>query len=232
MNTAPSDTAPKNVSWLAGLPPTARTRLLQRALTHSVTAGTVLFEQGSMPSFQHVVLCGSVHLFGRSKAGREVLIEIVPAGDFVIPAAVVSNSPYLLQARVLAPARFILIEAEEFRAAVDAEPALAKAVTASLAVQFRRMVRQIKNLKLRTSTERVASYILAASRAQKNAEQVVLPYEKNLIASELGMTRESFSRTLSALQRNGIRVNGDIIHIVDAELLAAVSGSDALIDLD
>jgi CRP/FNR family transcriptional activator FtrB len=197
-----------------------------------VAAGTVLFEQGSVPTFQHVVLAGSVHLFGRSNEGREVLIEIVRPSDLVIPAAVVTSSPYLMQARVLEPSRFLLIEADAFRAAVEVEPVLAQAAIASLAGQFRRMVRQIKNLKLRSSTQRVGSYILALSREQESPNRVVLPYEKNLIASELGMTRESFSRTLSALQNDGIRVQDDTIFIVDAERLAGVSGVDSLIDAD
>lgn len=232
MTDLPHDPALKILTLLDSLPAPVRKRLLSRAVVHSVAAGTVLFEQGSIPTFQYAVLAGSAHLFGRSSEGREVLIEIVRPGDLVIPAAVVTNSPYLMQARVLEPSRFLLIEADAFRAAVEEEPPLAQAMIASLAGQFRRMVRQIKTLKLRSSTQRVGSYILALSRDQKNAERVILPYEKNLIASELGMTRESFSRTLSALQSDGIRVQGDTIQIIDAKRLADVSGIDPLIDAD
>lgn len=232
MTDLPHDPALKILTLLDSLPAPVRKRLLSRAVVHSVAAGTVLFEQGSIPTFQYAVLAGSAHLFGRSSEGREVLIEIVRPGDLVIPAAVVTNSPYLMQARVLEPSRFLLIEADAFRAAVEEEPPLAQAMIASLAGQFRRMVRQIKTLKLRSSTQRVGSYILALSRDQKNAERVILPYEKNLIASELGMTRESFSRTLSALQSDGIRVQGDTIQIIDAQRLADVSGIDPLIDAD
>ena len=223
---------PDTVPLFARMPRAARSGLLQKAISHSVAAGTVLFEQGEVPTFQHVVLSGSVHLFGRSSEGREVLIEIVHPGDLVIPAAVVMASPYLMQARVLEASRFLLIEADLFRSAVHDEPALAQAMIGSLAGQFRRMVRQIKNLKLRSSTQRVGCYILALSQAQKNTACVVLPYEKNLIASELGMTRESFSRTLSALQHHGISVQGDTIAIEDADRLAAISGLDPLIDAD
>lgn len=221
-----------SIQFLACLPAGARQRLMERAITHSVAAGTVLFEQGSMPTFQHVVLAGSAHLFGRSQEGREVLIEIVRPGDLVIPAAVVTQSPYLMQARVLEPSRFLLIDGDALRSAIAADPALAQAVIASLAGQFRRLVRQIKNLKLRSATQRVASYILALSRDQKNAERVTLPFEKSLIASELGMTRENFSRTLSALQHHGISVHGETIVIADAKRLAAVGGLDPLIDSD
>lgn len=215
---------------LRALPAAGRARLLQHAVVHAVTAGTVLFEQGEMPNFQHVVLSGSAHLLGRSSAGREVLIEVVEPPDLIIPAAVVTGLPYLMRARVPEPSRLLLIQAGVFRRAVLQEPALAQEVIGSLAGQFRRLVRQIKNLKLRSATERVGCYLLALSTRQGTPRQAVLPYEKNLIASELGITRESFSRALSALQAEGIAVHGETIAILDAKRLAAACALDTLID--
>jgi len=224
--------AVESLPLFKGLSEAARTELLAHAVVHRVAPGTVLLDQGEVPNFQHVVLTGSVQLFGKSSTGREVLIEIAEPPDLVIPAAVVTGSPYLMQGRVVEPSRFLLIHAAAFRAAVSCEPALAQAVIASLAGQFRRMVRQIKNLKLRTSTQRVGCYLLALSRRQGNADRIVLPYEKNLIASQLGITRESFSRALTSLQREGIEVEGDTITIVDAAGLSRACGPDPLIDPD
>jgi CRP/FNR family transcriptional activator FtrB len=199
-------------------------------MQHSVPAGTVLFEQGEVPNFQLVVTAGSAQLFARSTEGREVLIETVRAPDLIIPAAVVTGAPYLMGARVPEPSRFILFQADIFRAAVAADPALAQAMIVSLARQFRRMVRQIKNLKLRSSTERVGCYILALSARQGTSGTAVLPYEKTLIASELGMTRESFSRALAGLEKSSIRVEGQTIFIDDEPRLIADCRPDPLID--
>ncbi|MGM4984711.1 helix-turn-helix domain-containing protein [Rhizobium sp. OK494] len=207
-----------------------RADLLRNAVVHGVSAGTILFEQGEVPNFQLVVLSGSVQLFGRSAEGREVLIEAVHAPDLIIPAAVVTGAPYLMQARVPEPSRFLLIHAATFRAAVEVDPLLAQAVIGSLAQQFRRMVRQVKNLKLRSSTQRVGCYILSLSQRQGTPSQAVFPYEKNLIASELGITRESFSRALSRLEKSGIKVKGQTIAILDAARLAVECSPDPLID--
>jgi CRP/FNR family transcriptional activator FtrB len=227
---AGSDSVMEALPLFKGVPAASRAALLQHALLHSVPAGTVLFEQGEQPNFQHIVMSGSAHLFGRSTEGREVLIEVVEPGDLVIPAAVMMGAPYLMQARVPEPSRVLLIQAAVFRAAVQQDPALAQAVIASLSGQFRRLVRQIKNMKLRSSVQRVGCYILALSKRQGRPDRVILPYEKNLIASKLGITRESFSRALSLLQKEGIAVQGEMITIRDAARLAAVSGPDPLID--
>jgi CRP/FNR family transcriptional activator FtrB len=215
---------------LRALSASSRSALLQNAVLHGIASGTVLFEQGEVPNFQHIVVSGSVHLFGRSSEGREVLIEAVEPPDLVIPAAVVTGLPYLMQARVPEPSRFLLIHAEVFRAAVASDAVLAREVIGSLAGQFRRMVRQIKNLKLRSAPQRVGCYLLALSKRQGTPDRAVLPYEKNLIASELGITRESFSRALSALQGAGIAVQGETVSLLDPARLAAECMPDPLID--
>jgi CRP/FNR family transcriptional activator FtrB len=225
-----ADTAPEDLPIFRALSASNRKDLLRNAIQHSVAPGTVLFEQGEVPNFQLVVMSGAAQLFGRSAEGCEVLIEVVRAPDLVIPAAVVTGAPYLMQARVPEPSRFLLIRAATFREAVATDPVLAQAVIASLAQQFRRMVRQIKNLKLRPSTQRVGCYILTLSARQGTPDRAVLPYEKNLIASELGMTRESFSRALSGLQKSGVRVEGQTIVIADGSRLAAECPLDPLID--
>jgi CRP/FNR family transcriptional activator FtrB len=92
------------------------------------------------------------------------------------------------------------------------------------------MVRQIKDLKLRTSAQRVGCYVLALAKSQGTLDRAVLPYEKSLIASELGITRESFSRALSSLESAGIRVEGQTIVIIDETRLAAECVPDPFID--
>lgn len=229
---AKPDTTPRidDLPIFRGLSEATRGHLLANAVQHTVSAGTVLFRQGEMPTFQLVVLQGSVHLFASSTEGRDVLIETVRPPDLIIPAAIATNAPYLMQARAPEPTRLLMIQAQTFREASAVEPALSQAVVVSLAQQFRRMVRQVKNLKLRTAVERTGCYVLALSNEQGTPDRAILPYEKNLIASELGVTRESFSRALHGLEDGAIRVEGQTIRILDRDRLAAISKPDPLID--
>ncbi|MEL6061452.1 MULTISPECIES: cyclic nucleotide-binding domain-containing protein [unclassified Methylobacterium] len=204
--------------------------LSRHTMEHALPAGTVLFEQGEVPNFQVILISGSVQLFGRSADGREVLIEVVRAPDLLIPAAVLTGSPYPMQARVPEPSRFLLVQADPFRDAIDRDPHLARSVLGTLAEQFRRMVRQTKNLKLRSAAERVGCYLLVLSERQGTPGRALLPYEKHVIASELDMTRESFSRALNALTKSGIAVDGQEVAIHDRARLAQAAMPDPLID--
>lgn len=217
------------VALFANVGADCRARLMARAVRHAVKPGTVLFDQGDIPTFQLILVVGAIHLYGRS-GDREVLIEAITPPDLVIPAAVVTEAPYLVQARAVEPSQVLMIEAGTFRQVLAEEPALAQAMVGCLAGQFRRLVRQVKNLKLRSAVQRVGCHILALAAQQGTPGRAVLPYEKHLIASQLGITRESFSRALAALQEAGIAVEGEIIHIRDPALLAETCQPDPLID--
>ena len=98
------------------------------------------------------------------------------------------------------------------------------------ASQFRRQIKHAKNLQLRSAEERVGSYLLSLTQGATSGEPIKLPLEKRLIASQLGITRETFSRTLAAVARNGIRVDGDLVILEDAAAAHARFPLDLLLD--
>ncbi|MBS0558680.1 MAG: helix-turn-helix domain-containing protein [Proteobacteria bacterium] len=59
---------------------------------------------------------------------------------------------------------------------------------------------------------------------------VRLPMSKASLASQLGMTRETFSRALSGLARHGIRIEGGGVTITDIAAAQARFPLDPLID--
>ncbi len=142
---------------------------------------------------------------------------------------VLEGAPYLLRARAVVESRLLLLPAAALRKAMAEEPALALGLLSCLAQQFRRMTRQVKNLKLRTTTERLACYLLALAERQ-GGKAVTLPYDKGAIAAELGMARESLSRAFAVLADDAIEVAGASVRIRDRAALRRCCRPDPLID--
>ncbi|MDF2095079.1 helix-turn-helix domain-containing protein [Aquibaculum arenosum] len=202
------------------------------ALLQRFPARTRLFDSGAQPDFLHILLDGSVQLSAtEADSEREVVIEIVTPPDCFILAAALTDTPYLMSATVQEPARLLLLPAAELRRNIAAHPELALTLLASLAGQFRRMVRQVKNLKLRTTVQRVGCFLLSLAEPGDESEMTVqLPYDKQVIASQLGMTRESLSRALATLRDLGVETQNDRILLKDPVALAAYCHPDRLID--
>jgi CRP/FNR family transcriptional activator FtrB len=212
--------------WLAAVSPEVINKLAAQAVLHRVPAGSQLFEQAETPAFALLLATGSVELLG-VRGRQETLVEFVRAPDLLLPAAVLNRQPYLMRARVIDEARLVMIQADAFRRAVASDHALCLAVLACQAAQFRRQVRHAKNVRQRSAEERVGCYLLGLVKTGAPAR---LPLEKRLIASHLGMKRETFSRTLGLVARHGLRVDGDVVTVTDADAARARFRLDPLID--
>jgi CRP/FNR family transcriptional regulator, transcriptional activator FtrB len=215
--------------WLHAVPAATLDRLAGQAVLHRMPPDSVLFDQGETPAFALLLLQGSVELLGSNESG-ETLVEFVRAPDLLLPAAALNRQPYLLRARVLDDARLVMIQAEAFRDAVASDHALCLAVLACQAAQFRRQIKHAKNLQLRSAEARVGCYLLALAQRVGPGIPIKLPLEKRLIASQLGITRETFSRILATVARHGIRVDGDMIVIAEPASANAHFRLDPLID--
>lgn len=215
--------------WLGGVPAATLDRLAELAVLHRVPSGSTLFEQAEIPSFAHLLVSGSVALLGVSGTA-ETLIELVRPIDLLLPAAVLNRQPFLARARVVDEAHLVLIQAEAFRDAVATDHALCLAVLGCQAAQFRRQIKLAKNLKLRSAEERVGCYLLGLVQEATPNGPIRLPMEKRLIAWQLGMTRETFSRILAGMERYGLHISSDTVEVADAAQLRARFRLDPQID--
>jgi CRP/FNR family transcriptional activator FtrB len=215
--------------WLGSVGADTLDRLAKQAVLHRVPAGSTVFEQAETPAFALLLVSGNVELLA-VRGSEETLVELVLAPDLLLPAAVLNSQPYLLRARVLDETRLVMIQAETFRETVASNLDLCLAVLACQAAQFRRQIKHAKNLQLRSAEERIGCYLLKIIEGTSPGTPVKLPLEKRLIASQLGMTRETFSRTLATIARHGIRVDGDLVCLEDAAAAGIRFQLDPLID--
>lgn len=203
--------------------------LMQDAETLRFPAGEELIRQGARADFLHVVVDGTVELYADWQGRSTTMAVVQPVGTFIL-AACVRDLPYLMSARTLEPSRLLLVPASDLRAVFRHDPEFAVAIVGELAGAFRSMARHAKNLKLRTSRERVAGYLLKQSELAGGADRFVLQIEKRLVASYLGMTPENLSRVLKSLEADGVTLHGHSVTITDRARLLDACQPDILID--
>ncbi len=191
---------------------------------------TTLFLQGELPDFLYVLLDGSVQFTGTAPDERETVVEILKPVDTFMPAALLTNTPYLVSAKVVRPARILMLPATALRQWIARDAQLSLAMLASMSRQYRSLLRQVKDLKLRTSTQRLGCYLLALAEENGGDGLVELPHDKRLIAARLGMTPESLSRGFSSLRKMGVEVRGHRIRLIDVSKLRQYCMPDRLID--
>jgi len=187
-----------------------------------------LIHENESPDFLHVVLSGSVDLFSAWNGRETSMATVRPVSTFIL-AASVRNLPYLMSARTLEKSRIALIPSQDVREVFAKDGAFAQAIVAELAQCYRSVVKNAKDLKLRTSRERLANYLLRQQERTGHLE-FDLTMEKRRLASFLGMTPENLSRAFKSLEPYGVKVEGNHIVITDLEDLKRYAKPNPLID--
>ncbi len=188
-----------------------------------------LITEGEPSDFLHIVLEGAVELFAAWNGRDTTMATVRPLGTFIL-AATIRDAPYLMSARTSAKSRVILLPSEDVRAIFHRDNGFARSVVNELAQCYRSVVKDTKNLKLRTSIERLANYLLRKQVTLDGAARFDLDIEKRKLASYLGMTPENLSRAIRGLQPYGVTIEGATVHITNQPDLVKLAKPTPLID--
>lgn len=203
--------------------------LIRGAYLQTFPPQVQLIAEGDAPDFLHVLIEGSVEMFATWNRRETTMAMLRPVTTF-IPAAAIIDRPNLMSARTLAKSRIALIPAEDVRRAFREDPHFAVAMAGELAIHFRTVTKHIKELKLRSSIERLAAYLLRLDAETGTTGSFSLPYEKRQLAAYLGMTPESLSRALASLRAYGVSVDQAGISLASVDDLRRLAKPTPLID--
>lgn len=187
-----------------------------------------LITEGDQPDFLHIVVSGAVDLFSTWNGRETSMATVRPVSTFIL-AASISEGPYLMSARTLEKSLIVLLPSSNVQKAFDADSAFARSIVQELSQCYRAVIKNTKDLKLRTSLERLANFLLRQSR-NAQADQFDLTMEKRRLASLLGMTPENLSRAFKALEPYGVKVRGTYIELTDPADLERFAKPSPLID--
>ncbi len=203
--------------------------LIRGAYVQTFPPQVDLITEGDPSDFLHIVLTGSVELYA-SWNGRETSMATVrPISTFIV-AATIKDAPYLMSARTAEKSRIIMLPSLDVREVFERDNGFARAVVTELAQCYRSVVKTTKNLKLRSSIERLANYLMRSHRRADHALEFELLLEKRRLASFLGMTPENLSRAIKALRPYGVEIDGAKVRITDLAELERFAKPSALID--
>jgi len=204
-------------------------RLLQAAYLQTFPAQLTLIHEGDPADFLYIVVEGKVELFANSNGREASMATIGPFGTFILAAAL-KDAVYLMSARTLERSRILLVPSQDIREAFENDDAFARAIVVELASCYRGVVKDHKDLKLRTGVERLANRLIRYNIDQGGNGRVELPYEKRTLASLLGMTPENLSRAFATLKPYGVDVDGTTIRLNDVKSLEVLAKPNPLID--
>jgi CRP/FNR family transcriptional regulator, transcriptional activator FtrB len=219
----------RKLDLFAGMADESFRSLMRGAYVQNFPAQIELITEGEPSDFLHIVLSGSVDLFSQWNGRETSMATVRPISTFIL-AATIKGRPLLDvgqdagekpdRAHPGSGCACHLRCRQQFRPRHRAE----------LAQCYRSVIKTQKDLKLRTSLERLANYLLRQQRRAGGESAFQLEFEKRRLASVLGMTPENLSRAFKGLQPYGVTVKGTQITIGNQADLEQFAKPSPLID--
>lgn len=199
-------------------------RIAQGARGVQLARAEVLFQRGDTPSGFYVVVHGRIKLALTSPQGIEKVVELIGPGQSFGEAVMFMGKPYPVFAQALTDSMVLLIGKEVIIGGIDSDPAFCRKMLAGLSIRLHRLVQNVESLSLRSSAQRVIDHLLHGLDEVREGRDihVSLMANKNVIASNLNITPETFSRILHNLSDAAlISVDGKDVCIRDVAKLRA-----------
>lgn len=206
----------------AALDETQRARLAAHMRTRPFETGEPLFSQNEAAPTFFVLQSGAVKLYRLSPAGQEKIMRLIGAGQSFAESILFMQVPrYPVHAAGVRAGRLLAVEREAFLGVLRESFETCLAVMAQMTARIQSHWDEIEALSFANSHYRVVHYLLGlVPQHATRALSVKLPARKALIAAQLAMTPETFSRVLRALADIGlIEVHGGEVRIRDLALL-------------
>lgn len=187
-------------------------------------SGTLIFRRGDSCRGLYILIAGQVKLALQAAQGGERVVELVGPGGSFGETAIFLDRPYVFTATTLADTRLAHISKATVLAELERTPQFTRAMIASLSRRMRHLIGALEDCMLRSGTERVIGYLLNRLHldAADGGDMVTLPAKKGVIASQLNLTHEHFSRILRVLATGGlIEVQGRQVRLPDVDKLHA-----------
>ncbi len=181
--------------------------LTQKSELIQAGRGQLICEKGAQPYGLFCVLDGSVKVAVISHLGNERVMEIVGPGGMFGEASMFTEQPCPVYAEALCKTQLVYLRRSAIIEAVRHYPEFALSLFNGMSDRLLRLVRDVEICCLQPAADRVVSYLLdnaVAQHGDSNRATVQLPAGKAIVASNLNLTPETFSRELHGLVAAGL----------------------------
>lgn len=207
----------KRVSLFSNLDDKDLDKLLSLSDRRSYKKDNVVLYSGGRGIEIFIVLKGNVKVSLEDENSKEIILKVLHEGDFFGEMSLFGDSKISANVETLTPCEFLVIHQDDIKNLVIKEPHVAIKLLSVLSNRLRSTNELLRSIVFDDVKQRVLKILLDPSRnivESKDIKSIERPTVK-VIAAMAGTTRESASRVLNELHRDGhIHLKKDEIELV------------------
>ena len=193
------------------------TSLAHLTLRKRYPKDTVVFFENEEGDFFFTITEGRIKVTILGDDGREVILSVLGPGDFFGEMALLDNEPRSATAIAVEESELLSLHRNDFQSVLNDNRSITSALIRVLSARLRRANHQISTLALLDVYGRVARVIVDMAREEgKRLRDGRIAFRRAThqeIANRIGTTRETVTRMLKDLERQGL------IHVEGKEIV-------------
>jgi len=182
-------------------------KLLAYSRVEQYPAGNEIFAKGSPGNSMMLVLRGSVRISSISLAGKEIVLNIISAGEIVGEIALLDGGERTGDAVAIDDCELLVLNRRDFMPFLENRADICLMLIKVLCQRLRRTSEQVEDVLFRDLEGRIAKALLQeaerTTRPDLRGRPIELHMSQNDIAHIVGSTRESVNKQLQAWHRAG-----------------------------
>jgi CRP-like cAMP-binding protein len=187
--------------------------------------GQLLFLEGTTPLGLFCINEGKVKIYKTGESGKEQIIRIAQAGDFIGYRALLADETYASSAAILEEAKVCFIPKESFVHVMTNDTDFRKRLMKEVCHELGIVEQKVADLSQKSVRERLAGTLLMLKETYgidgEKSQLLNIALTREDLANLVGTATETVIRLLSEFNKDGlIELNGKKIKILQADKLA------------
>jgi len=177
------------------------------ATTHHFNKNNMIVQEGERGDALYIILKGSVKISSYSSDGREVILSLLEPGSFFGEMSLLDQQPRSATVTTLGDTTVLQIRRNNFEHLLLKNPSLTMKLLTEVVHRLRRTSQVLERISTMDVPHRLYNYLQDYCNRfakQKNGQIIVRLPTHQLIADQLSTSRETISRAISALKKEGI----------------------------
>jgi CRP-like cAMP-binding protein len=179
---------------------------------HDIAAEQPVYFEGDRGENLYLVATGKVKLMRNTLSGREVLLDILQAGEYFGHLSIASQEGYTETALAQTDCCILQISAQNFEKVLNRYPDVTLKVLKAVGQRLEESQEIIKQLSVYTVEQRIAAALLRMARKLGEQKQtgmlIQIPFSRQDLAAMTGTTVETVSRIMSRFSIEGLISTG------------------------
>jgi CRP/FNR family cyclic AMP-dependent transcriptional regulator len=214
------------------LPPPIIDRIGSYMKIRKIPRGTTLFTKGDPGTGLIGVLSGSVKISLASADGRDIVLNIIQAGEIFGEIALLDGHPRTADATAMSDCELMVIERRDFIQFLRNQPDMTLKFIEILCSRLRHTSEQVQDLTFLNLPTRLAKALLQlTSQVESSAPRRKVAITQREISQIIGRSRESTNKQLRAWAKRGwIKLDRGGLTVLAPEQLMGIA--EAGLELD